>query len=100
MSVSTDTVTAEVVSAPISYWWPAPEPTGLLFREEDILVVLHDLDRGEPRVNVLKVEPGDCEVITKLKLPREFYEAARSVLQGLGKLAEAFPLVRAAIKEE
>ncbi len=98
--VTTETVTAEVVSVPTYWWWPSPEPVGLLFREEEILLVIHDLERGDPWVSVYRADPEECVTFTKIDFPRELYEAARHALQGLERLKEVVPLVRTAIGVE
>lgn len=100
MGVAIDTVTAEIVLAPIanaltaSHGWPAPKRTCLLYREENILVVLSEIHVDVFELKYLEL----CEAITRVDLPRELYEAARDVVRGLKKLTEATPLVRAALE--
>lgn len=107
MSVSTDTVTAEVVLAPISdaltasHGWQPSERVCLLFREDNILVAFSGLDFGEPHAEVLEVEKHElCEVVEEVTIPRELYQAAKDVSVGLNKLKEAVPFLEAAKKRK
>ena len=107
MRVSADTVTAEVVLAPIadaltaSHGWQPSKSVCLLFREDNILVAFSGLDFGEPHAEVIEVErPELCEVVEEVAIPRELYQAAKDISVGLNKLKEAVPFLDAARKRK
>lgn len=111
MSTSTDTVTAEVVLAPIagaltaSHGRQPSKSVCLLFREDNILVAFSGLDFGEPHAEVFEVRKPEifcetCEVVEEIELPVGLYQAAKDAIGALNKLKQAAPFLDAARKRQ